>query len=342
MTKQTLDFTSFHQPIALRDMFHTLQEMGKQPQKTQHPVKRIFGWLYVGVSVLVLVLFLISLLITSSFETFLVYSLLFAGLPILALVLVIIVLFKNVARTIRVRRLAQANGFSFSFTSSTASRPGLVFGIGSDPRYTTVVGGTHNGLPFEFGNFQCTVGSGRNRRQRGFGIIEVHLTRKLPHILLDGRKNNAWGFGNLAYFKDDQQLTLEGNFNEYFELYVPNGYERDALYFITPELMALLIDFGANFDIEIIDDRLYIYKQHLFELQKQQTIEDIFRLIDVLGAEVQENTKRYADANVGDRSANAVAGPGQRLKKPAVWLAIVAFVFLMILIYALTAVVALT
>ena len=62
-----------------------------------------------------------------------------------------------------------------------------------------------------------------------------------------------------ATFDRDQRLSLEGDFDTYFSLYCPEGYERDALYLFTPDIMARFIDNAAALDVEIVDDWLFLY-----------------------------------------------------------------------------------
>jgi hypothetical protein len=97
----------------------------------------------------------------------------------------------------------------------------------------------------------------------------IQLDRALPHMVLDAVQNDRKILGqrvsNLpARFDLAQRLSREGDFDRYFTLYAPADYERDALYVFTPDLMALLIDEagsgeGGSMDVEIIDDRMYVY-----------------------------------------------------------------------------------
>ena len=46
--------------------------------------------------------------------------------------------------------------------------------------------------------------------------------------------------------------TLEGDFDRHFTLYAPDGYGRDALYLLTPDLMSRLIDSARAFDVSLL------------------------------------------------------------------------------------------
>lgn len=230
--------------------------------------------------------------------------------------------YNSAVQRMRLKLFAADNSFDFEPSSLASNEPGAIFSMGESQSFEHVVSGKYLGLPFEFGNFFYMTG-GKNRRKRWYGVLRVTLSRRVPHVLLDGKHNNYLRISNFPQFKNRQKLQLEGDFNKYFDLYVPHGYERDALYFITPELMALLVDHGAKFDIELVDNYLYIYSDKPFDLDHATAIQSIFDLIPQIGGEVEANTKRYADANVGNRTANIVAEPGRRLKKTFSWITIV-------------------
>lgn len=217
---------------------------------------------------------------------------------------------------IRFKRFAQRNQFDYAEAIENPGLEGAIFQTGSDRRITNHIKGVFQGYPFWAGNYSYTVSSGKNSTTYTYGVVAVELQRALPHTLLDARKNNFLSrVSNLpSTFSRDQRLQLEGDFGKYFDLYAPKKYERDILYFLTPELMALLIDKGADYDIEIIDNNLFIYHQN----KLQATVDDVrnvFELIHHIGGEISENTQRYADERVGSKQANIVALQGKRLQQ---------------------------
>ena len=90
------------------------------------------------------------------------------------------------------------------------------------------------------------------------GFCEFRLPVPLPNLLLVARRWKLPAFTAHAAPAQSQRLTLEGDFNRFFDVYCPSGYERDALYLLTPDVMARLIDGACDFDIEFIDDRLVL------------------------------------------------------------------------------------
>jgi hypothetical protein len=144
----------------------------------------------------------------------------------------------------------------------------------------------------------------------------MNLDRNLPNIVLDSKTNNGlFGSTNLpASFNRNQVLSLEGDFDKYFTLYCPKEYEQDALYIFTPDLMALLIDDASPFDVEIVDNWLFLYSARPFQSLVAATYQRLFSIVQTVGAKTVRQTERYQDDRVGLASANIVAPAGQRLR----------------------------
>lgn len=129
------------------------------------------------------------------------------------------------------------------------------------------------------------------------GYAKVTLLRKLPNILLDARANNAMSFGTLSTLfeglRRQDKLKLEGDFNNHFTLYAPAQYHTDALYVFTPDVMAALIDAGKNYDIEIVDDELYVYADSNTDLSRPEQLQPFLKVVEAIAPELRDQTKRY-------------------------------------------------
>ena len=220
-------------------------------------------------------------------------------------------------RWAQLNRFALVNGLEFSPHSAAPSYPGSIFKIGSS-RASIEHFRSADGRFLDFGNYQYTTGSGKNRRVQRWGFLALHIDRRLPHMVLDSRANNGlFGASNLpTTFDRSQRLRLEGDFDRHFTLYCPARYETDALYVFTPDLMALLIDEAAPFDVEIIDDWLFVYHPGGFESGSPAVYQRLLRIADTVGAKTLDQTERYRDERVADALAvNLVAPAGQRLRR---------------------------
>lgn len=226
----------------------------------------------------------------------------------------------------RLDRFATANGMLFSPSDPNPTYPGAIFNRGDSRRAINHLRSTV-GRFLDLGNYTYSTGSGKNRHTYSWGFMALHLDRKLPHMVLDSRSNNGlFGGTNLpAVFAKDQVLSLEGDFNEHFTLYCPRQYERDALYVFTPDLMALLIDEASPFDVEIVDDWMFVYSAAPFSPTSPAVYERLFRIVDTVGTKTLSQSDRYSDERVGSFAANTVAPQGQRLRGGVSIGALVAF-----------------
>ena len=212
--------------------------------------------------------------------------------------------------------MANANGLIFSPADANPAYPGAIFNNG-DSRAAYEHFRSASGRFLDFGNYRYTTGSGKSRSTHTWGFMALQLDRSLPHMVLDSRSNNTlFGMSNLpATFSKDQVLSLEGDFNNYFTLYCPKEYERDALYVFTPDLMARCIDNAAPFDIEIVDKWMFVYSAMPFDMSQGAIYERLFGIVDTVGAKTLTQTDRYSDERVANFTANVVAPQGARLKR---------------------------
>lgn len=174
-----------------------------------------------------------------------------------------VVLAANLARrdAIREHRLSQflaANGLTLLPGYDDPPLPGVLFRAGQDRR---ALRRARTDLPrfLELGDYQYTVGTKKHRIAATWGYIAVKLENPLPHIVLDARANDLLTSSLPSVFARDQRLSLEGDFDQRFRLFCPKGYERDALYLFTPDVMQRFFDHAASFDVEIVDDWLFFY-----------------------------------------------------------------------------------
>jgi hypothetical protein len=220
------------------------------------------------------------------------------------------------AKWMRLQRFADANSLLYRATSTDPTYPGVIFNTG-DTRVAYDHFSTETGRFVDFGNYRYSTGSGKSRTTHNWGFLAISLDRALPNMVLDSRANNGlFGTTDLpTVFSRNQSLELEGDFNKYFTLYCPREYERDALYVFTPDLMGLLIDDAAPFDVEIVDKWMFVYSATAFDSLARTTYQRLYTIIDNVGAKTLSQTDRYHDERIGSFSANLVAPQGRRLKR---------------------------
>ena len=218
-------------------------------------------------------------------------------------------------RWLRLDRFARENRMTFSPADPDPAYAGAIFQYGGS-RMAIDHFRSVEGRFFDFGNFQYVVSNGKSSTTVTWGFLAMNLERRLPHMLLDSLQNNTLLSGLSGLFARDQVLSLEGDFDRYFTLYCPREYETDALYVFTPDLMALCIDEVAPFDVEIVDDWLFVYSPRAFTMENPQLLARLLRIIEVVGNKALKRTHRYRDERAAvPFPVNVVAPPGQRLRK---------------------------
>lgn len=213
----------------------------------------------------------------------------------------------------RYTNFARANGFTFAPLTDVRGYPATIFTIGGVQGATNLIQST-TGRRLDIGNVSSSATT--------CGYMALRLDRKLPHMILDSMANNGLlstargGERDLpGLISKNQRLSLEGDFDKHFTLYCPQQYERDALYIFTPDLMALLIDNAAPFDVEIVDDWMFVYSSRPFTASDHELYRRLFRITDTVGEKTLRQTARYSDERVGGSAANLIAAPGSRLKR---------------------------
>ncbi|GAA5145412.1 hypothetical protein GCM10025768_02610 [Microbacterium pseudoresistens] len=284
-----------------------------------------------------------------------------APLFIIVIVAVLVIgtaVFIAVRRATRIRRyrlhtFAEANAMSYVPSLADPQLPGMIFHDGRSRRSDDLVRGERPRF-VEFANYQYTTGSGKNSTTHHWGYVAIKLDVPLPNIVLDAVSNNGLFGSNLPVrFGKHQRLSLEGDFDQYFALYCPEGYERDALYLFTPDIMARFMDNASQFDVEIVDDWLFLYAKDA----KISTLEPArwAQLFSTVGAVLQkfDQWARWRDERLRAESAPAafaasaipssatgapaapapllapppgVAPQGRRLKRTGSWVAVVGMV----------------
>ena len=218
-------------------------------------------------------------------------------------------------RWFRLDAFARANGMIFSPSDANPAYPGVIFGIGSSRAAVDHLRSAADRY-LDYGNYRFVTGDGKNSTTHTWGFLALELDRSLPHMVMDAKRNDGLFGSNLpASFDRSQVLSLEGDFDQWFTLYCPRQYERDALYVFTPDLMALLIDEAAAFDVEIIDRWMLVYSVTEFDMAHPWVHDRLLRIVDTVGRKTLTQTHRYVDERIGAFAPNVVAAPGQRLRQ---------------------------
>jgi hypothetical protein len=145
---------------------------------------------------------------------------------------------------------------------------------------------------------------------RGWTYVALGLPAPLPHLVLDSTANDRHGSDLPASVQRDQRLSLEGDFDRHFRLYAPGEYERDALYLLTPDVMAALVDDAAGFNVEVVDRRIVFFRRDPVDHSAPEPWEAAGRILAGVGPRLVRRAVRYRD----DRVLLGDSGPAAPLR----------------------------
>ncbi|MGH3704056.1 MAG: hypothetical protein ACRDT9_05445 [Agromyces sp.] len=188
-------------------------------------------------------------------------------------------------------------GYAFRDRVFNLPVSGLLFRSSKNVVMDGVVDALDDEAPFVYAGV-----SARGRRLRGLKLIMIPLPRPVPNMVLLSTSGNVLKNLGIA-LKESQRLSVEGDFQSLFTLYCPAGYERDALYVFTPNLLRRLMDAAAGCDLEIVDDRVLIYAPaHAFS--KPGQLAELPGLVRYLHETFERQTRRYRDERSSGEAAN--------------------------------------
>jgi len=142
----------------------------------------------------------------------------------------------------------------------------------------------------EFGNLTQQAS-----RATHWHYLALRLPAPLPHLILDSTANNGAVSDLPGTVARNQRLSLEGDFDRWFHLYTPAEYERDALYLLTPDVMAAFIDDAAGYNVEIVDDTLVFFTSPAADFTTAEPWQAVDRILTGVASRIARRTVHYRD-----------------------------------------------
>jgi hypothetical protein len=114
---------------------------------------------------------------------------------------------------------------------------------------------------------------------------------RFPHqrLFIDSKENDMLGRSRIDMTTASRELKLvklEGNFPDKFEVWYEENKQIEALTLLNPASMVKLMDYFDKYDIEIADNRIYIYQIADFNFfnpaKRQETTDSVRRLAELL------------------------------------------------------------
>jgi len=176
-------------------------------------------------------------------------------------------------------QLALALGYAYAPSAPIATASGHLFSIGHDQRISDVLSGTYRDHAARFYTLQFITGSGKSQETHEYFVCEIDAGAVLPEILIKCHTMRSIPFAPWQPPKT-VPLTLEGDFNKSFDVYVPDGNQIEALEVLQPDLMASLMDGYASYSFECSGDKLYVFTQN--EPRTKESFQAAAALVDQL------------------------------------------------------------
>ncbi len=238
---------------------------------------------------------------------------------------------RDIQRIASIRRFANANDMYTIASSSSDQYPGTLFNDGHTREVVMALRTKDDKEPIEIGNYRFVTGHGRGARNHDFTYMLIKLDKVLPHIFIDSKSNNSfWNREHASTYSKSQQLQFEGDFNKYFKALVPDDYGRDANYIFTPDVLQALIQYGKEYDFELMGDTLVMFKRGQVNLADPKNLEVMLSKVTMFATKFRKQTKLYTDDRVAAEATGTIAPEGQKLRSTFPWLIVGLFVYIVI------------
>jgi hypothetical protein len=165
------------------------------------------------------------------------------------------------------QQFAAANGYIYTQKGALNGLDGTLFQIGHNKSIADVVSGQYGGRSISLFTYTYVTGYGKSAQTHHDTIFELQFDIVMPDILLE---NGSHGFGESLFsgLSGKNFVKLEGDFNKYFSLSVPRGYEIEALEIFTPDVMEELIEKAKLLSLEIVNGHCFVYSNGIVSTKK--------------------------------------------------------------------------
>ena len=170
--------------------------------------------------------------------------------------------FKLQMQHLFMQQIAQVLGFTYAGKGDLTSVTSKILNAGHDNKMDDAMVGIYQGYPMRVYNYTFTIEYGKSAHTKEYTVFELTFDKKLPDIVL--RPVMSLSIGGFSVTpnissSNETSVRLEGDFNKYFNLETPKGYDMEIRVIFQPDLMAELIDKYQRYSVEIFQNKLYVF-----------------------------------------------------------------------------------
>ncbi len=200
---------------------------------------------------------------------------------------------RKLTRSVRLAKLAKANNLQFRALIKNFFQTGTAFARGMNSQTRPAIYDSEK--DFLLGRYYVEPSQNQSGAQirLPFTFASFRLPSQAPHIIAKNVRSRIIPTSGLA--GQNASLKLEGEFAKTFTLFCPKKYERDALYIFTPDVMAAILNCARDCEIEIVDDRLFVYSRSDRMFHDPENLAKMFAVMDELKKRFAKQTKLYRD-----------------------------------------------
>lgn len=246
------------------------------------------------------------------------FALISFGLMLVSLCCAVVALFefsypRRALRSARLSVFADNLGLVFTPRDWAVSRRGIFFG---EPTENTrgYLGDAYLGslcisdTKFDTSKRRMRMGVARARfdrppygPHRRFRYLSIRVPGPVPHLLLTATTHQH----TQVLLPGAQRMSLEGNFDRFFETYAPEGMHRNALEVLTPDVMAGLIDYGTDWDIELVGDELIVLSRNHRARDDRREVSAMLTFFETVSGSVVRQAQSYSRSRAPGKESGA-------------------------------------
>ncbi len=157
--------------------------------------------------------------------------------------------------------MAERNNLFRQKTIPINELKGNLFKVRCEKAVGNVLVGRYKEKKTRFFNHTHTYYHNRAKTVFYFTVLEIFFDDiSFPYMLLQYKRDLP--FKSIRYGakeRDERKITLEDDFDRYYNLFIKDGYGVEAMQIFRDDFLIFLIKEECNFSIELKDDRMYIY-----------------------------------------------------------------------------------